>query len=161
LSYNGCGELHDFHAGGECTLHLLHCRWRMRNFEIESRFVPFEPSRFFALRMTETIVTSNSVTNQNREMTDIRWSWSSIPPRSGPVTVTAALIDSRIQQQQNPPLPSISHRQKVRSWSAPIPCMYLNLRSKRKCQSRHGHFQMRLHAWLKHQEFKFRWLISS
>src|SRR5271167_4134204 len=117
---------------------LLHCRWRMRNFGIESWFVPFEPSRFFALRMTETIVTSNSVISHNREMTDIRWSWSSISPlgRSGPVTVTAALVDSdhnfgklkpHIQQRQNPSLPTISHRQKVRSWSAPVSCTHLNL----------------------------------
>ena len=45
----------------------------------------FEPSRFFALRMTETIVTSNSVTSHNREMTDIKWSISPLG-RSGPVS---------------------------------------------------------------------------
>jgi hypothetical protein len=84
---------------------------------------------------------------------------------SGPVTVTAALVDfdhnfgklkSRIQQRQNSSFPTnISQTEGeilVRTCTVHAP----ELMIERKCQSRHGHFQMRLHGRLKHQEFEFR-----
>jgi hypothetical protein len=51
----------------------LYCWWRMRNFETECRFVPFEPSRFFALCMIETVMTGNSATGYSHEMSGVIW----------------------------------------------------------------------------------------
>jgi hypothetical protein len=90
--------------------------------------------------------------------------------RSGPVTVTAALVGSdhnfgklkrHIQQRQKPT--STDNISQTEGETLVITCSVHapELVIERKCQSCHGHFNMRLHVLLKHQEFEFRWSISS